>query len=66
MVEDYIDRGMVVAINEVGHILRARTIAESAQSRQVADYLCTIGVDYAQGFYLGRPRVFDAKLTQKP
>jgi hypothetical protein len=57
---------MVVAINEMAHIMGAKTVAEYAHSAQVVEVLGEIGVDYAQGFYLGRPRPLDGELAGRP
>ncbi len=50
---DEVDRAMVKSINEMGHILGLKTIAECADNAQVVDLLKEMGVDYAQGYYLG-------------
>jgi diguanylate cyclase (GGDEF)-like protein/PAS domain S-box-containing protein len=55
IVDDPVDRAMVVAITDVGRIVGVKTVAEYAHSREVADKLWEIGVDYAQGFYFGAP-----------
>ena len=48
-------RPKVAAINQTSHTLGIRTIAEHAHSREIVDGLRELGVDYAQGFFLGRP-----------
>lgn len=50
-----IDRVMVRAINEVGHAMQLKTIAEFVESDAIMDILRDMGVDYAQGFSIGRP-----------
>jgi EAL domain-containing protein (putative c-di-GMP-specific phosphodiesterase class I) len=49
-------RAIVEAINSVGHALGLRTIAECVESRTVLAELREIGVDFAQGYALARPR----------
>ena len=56
MVNDPIDRAMVEAIQRVGSIMGIKTIAESVENEAILDLLKAIGVDYAQGYALGRPR----------
>jgi EAL domain-containing protein (putative c-di-GMP-specific phosphodiesterase class I) len=49
------DLAMVAAINQVGHSLGIQTIAEHVTSPEIAQRLRELGVDYAQGYGLGRP-----------
>jgi EAL domain-containing protein (putative c-di-GMP-specific phosphodiesterase class I) len=51
-----IDREMVKSIHEIGRLMGKRTIAEYADKADVIRELRRIGVDYAQGFEVGRPR----------
>jgi EAL domain-containing protein (putative c-di-GMP-specific phosphodiesterase class I) len=57
IVDDAIDRELVRAINEIGHVMGKRTIAEFVESKEILAALAEIGVDYAQGFELGRPKL---------
>jgi EAL domain-containing protein (putative c-di-GMP-specific phosphodiesterase class I) len=50
-----IDLAMVRSINDIGHVMGKKTIAEFVEDRGVLDLLRSIGVDYAQGFGIGRP-----------
>ena len=56
-----LDLHMVEAINEVGHILGMRTIAECVQEEVALAYLSDIGVDMAQGYFLGEPAPFSRR-----
>lgn len=62
MAEDPIDRALVEAINNVGHVMGKQTIAEFVHNRQVLAALREIGVDYAQGYGVARPRPFEPRL----
>jgi diguanylate cyclase (GGDEF)-like protein/PAS domain S-box-containing protein len=53
---DRADRSMVEAICQVGRALGIKTIAERVETAAVLATLAAIGVDYAQGYYLGEPR----------
>jgi diguanylate cyclase (GGDEF)-like protein len=55
---------MVVAINEVGHAMRLRTIAEFAENEATIARLKEIGVDYVQGYAIGRPVPFGDRLRE--
>ena len=50
---DEVDRTMVKSINAMAHLLGIRTIAESVDDEAAIEQLKSIGVDYAQGYYLG-------------
>jgi EAL domain-containing protein (putative c-di-GMP-specific phosphodiesterase class I) len=52
---DPIDRAMVEAINNIGHVMGIKTIAECVETEAVAEQLCSMGVDYALGYWIGRP-----------
>ncbi len=46
---------MVAAIHEVGHVMGIETVAEWVESEVVIDPLRDIGIEYGQGYALGRP-----------
>lgn len=50
-----IDQAMVRAMNEVAHALGKHTIAEFVEDQETMTLLREFGVDYAQGYYIGRP-----------
>jgi diguanylate cyclase (GGDEF)-like protein/PAS domain S-box-containing protein len=50
-----INLAMVKSINEIGHVMGKKTIAEYVEDKQTVDLLKEIGVDYAQGFIFSRP-----------
>jgi diguanylate cyclase (GGDEF)-like protein/PAS domain S-box-containing protein len=52
---DPTDREIVRSIVEIAHTLGKKTIAEGVESADVLDALRELGVDYAQGYHLGRP-----------
>jgi diguanylate cyclase (GGDEF)-like protein/PAS domain S-box-containing protein len=58
MLVDPIDRAMVVAINDIGHVMEKQTIAEFVEDQHILGALREIGVDYAQGYGLAKPRPF--------
>ena len=56
MTTDPIDLEMVRSINEIGHVMGKKTIAEFVENKDILERLKELGIDYAQGYYLGRPR----------
>ncbi|GJM04530.1 MAG: hypothetical protein DHS20C09_05210 [marine bacterium B5-7] len=53
---DRIDRAMVKSINEIGQIMGKKTIAEFVENDAILQELKKIGVDYAQGYGIAKPR----------
>ena len=62
MADDPIDRAMVEAINSVGHVMGKRTIAEFVDGDRVIRMLREMGVDFAQGYGVGKPQPFGPRL----
>ncbi len=58
MLVDPIDSAMVEAINRIGHVMSKQTIAEFVENDRILASLRRIGVDYAQGFGIARPKPF--------
>ncbi|MDH5649588.1 MAG: EAL domain-containing protein, partial [Gammaproteobacteria bacterium] len=54
-----LDLALVRSINDIGHAIGTRTIAEFVDSQDVMDKLREIGVDYAQGFLIAEPDMMD-------
>jgi diguanylate cyclase (GGDEF)-like protein len=52
---DPIDHAVVEAIQRVGRLMGIKTIAECVEDEAALIALARIGVDYAQGYHLGRP-----------
>ncbi|MEO8039873.1 MAG: EAL domain-containing protein [Betaproteobacteria bacterium] len=62
MADDPIDRAMVEAINNVGHVMGKQTIAEFVDDERVIAILDEIGVDFMQGHGVAMPRPFAPRL----
>jgi Amt family ammonium transporter len=52
---DETDLAMVSSINQVSQIMGIRTVAEHVESKAILEQALKIGVDYAQGYYIGMP-----------
>jgi len=50
-----INRAMVDAINQIGHVMGIQTVCEFVENDRIVQTLREIGVDYLQGYYVGRP-----------
>ena len=55
LVKNQVDQKMVKLIAEIGREAGMRTIAEYVQSGPAFSLLAELGVDYAQGYYVGKP-----------
>ncbi len=53
------DLAMVKSINEIGHFLGKKTIAEFAEDEEIIAILREIGVDYVQGYGIEKPWYLD-------
>lgn len=56
LTDDAMNEEIVRAIHRVGQIMHLRTIAEGVENDETLEALREIGLDYAQGYWLGRPR----------
>ncbi|MBI5782776.1 MAG: EAL domain-containing protein [Gammaproteobacteria bacterium] len=52
-----VDQAMVKAMNEIAHALGKQTVAEFVENEESFKLLAAYGVDFAQGYHLGRPDV---------
>ena len=55
LVSDELDAAMVRSINEVAKLMNKTTVAEFVECETQRDRLKTIGVDYVQGYIVGKP-----------
>lgn len=51
-----ISEAIVSAIVQIAQVKGTETIAEFVENRAILEQLKTMGVDYAQGYYLGKPK----------
>lgn len=55
IINDPIDFSMVNAIKDVGKSMKIKTIAEFVENDEILAILKLIGIDYAQGYGIGKP-----------
>jgi EAL domain-containing protein (putative c-di-GMP-specific phosphodiesterase class I) len=55
MLSNETDAAMVEAINQIGHVMGLKTIAEYVENHAILDAINHLGVDYAQGYGIHRP-----------
>jgi len=56
MLEDEIDCSIVESVNNIGHVAGLRTIAEYVETPDIMEKLKTMGIDFAQGYCIDRPK----------
>lgn len=54
--KEAIDHSMVRSINDIGHVMGIKTVAEFVENQSICDMLETIGVDYLQGYHIHKPQ----------
>lgn len=57
-----IDAAMVKSINEIGHLMELKTIAEFVENDAIKEKVEAIGIDFAQGYGTGKPQPIDSML----
>ena len=57
--KDKNDLLMVKSINEIAHAMGIKTIAEFVERGEILETLREVGVDYAQGYAVGKPLLLD-------
>ncbi len=53
--DDQVARAMVTSINDIGHIMGLKTIAEYVENEAILHDVEVIGIDYAQGYEVMKP-----------
>ena len=59
IVDNEVDKAFVSAINDVAHVMNIETIAEFVESEAIVATLREIGVNYGQGYAIGKPLALD-------
>jgi EAL domain-containing protein (putative c-di-GMP-specific phosphodiesterase class I) len=57
---DPIDHAMVEAINNIGHVMGLRTIAEHVEDEAALAAVRALGIDFAQGYVIEQPHPLPA------
>ncbi len=56
ILHDQNDFNMVKSINQIGHVMGMQTIAEFVEDQATQDRIMSIGIDFVQGYFIGKPR----------
>ena len=66
MVGDDIDHAMVKAINQIGHTMNIKTIAEFVEDEATLEAVRNVGVDYVQGYAIAKPMPVEIAINNRP
>ena len=58
MLNNALDFSIVRAVNQIGHTMGVRTVAEFVENTELLEALRAMGLDYAQGYGISRPQPF--------
>lgn len=64
LLDDPIDAAMVESINQIGHVMNIKTIAEFVENDDIKQRLTELGVDFAQGYGIHKPQMLDEVIAQ--
>lgn len=59
MLINTIDYAMVKSINEIGHVMGLKTVAEFVEDDHILQELTSLGIDYGQGYGIAKPEPFE-------
>ena len=62
ILEDPLNFEMIKSINQIRHVMGLETIAEFVENAQILGKLREVEVDYAQGYYIGKPKPIESLL----
>jgi len=65
MTESEVDHSIISSIHRIAHQSGAKTIAEFVETKAQLEALARIGIDYAQGYSIGRPQPLAHYLEDK-
>lgn len=59
-----VTHAMVKSINEIGHVMGLKTVAEFVENESIYRVLSQLGVDFAQGYFLHKPCALNTVLEE--
>ena len=58
------DKAMIAAINQIGKVMNIDIIAKHVEDMFTLNQLKEVGIDYAQGYYLDKPKHIDKQIEK--
>lgn len=62
--DDPVQEAIVQSVNHIGRMMGRQTIAQCVENRETLERVKEIGVDFSQGYAIGKPRLLH-RITQK-
>lgn len=66
IVTSTVDQAMVRAMNDIAHALDKKTVAEFVEDEAIFQKLIALGIDYGQGYHLGKPALLELDTAHAP
>jgi len=63
--DDPVQEAIVQSVNHIGRMMQRQTIAECIETRETLERIKDIGVDFAQGYAIGKPRLMHRIIRKK-
>ena len=57
LINNKLNREIVQSMHNIAHIMGKETIAEFVESEETANVLIEMGVEYLQGYFIGKPEM---------
>jgi len=64
--DNRISESMVAAITQVAKVMKLKTVAEYVETEETWTLIRELGVDFAQGHFIGKPITLDSVLSDLP
>lgn len=64
ILDDAVSHAIVASINQIGHVMKIKTIAEYVENDSIGSHLELMGIDYLQGYAIAVPVPLGDYLTQ--
>lgn len=65
MLNNPLDLAMVESINQIGHVMNLKTIAEYVESDLLIEKITEMGIDYLQGYAINHPELLNEHIILK-
>ena len=62
LVNNKLNREIVQSMHNIAHIMGKKTVAEFVENKETARILTDMGIDYLQGYYIGKPKITSFEL----
>ena len=63
MLYDRVDKTFVEVINQVGHVMELKTIAEFVENDHILELIKALQIDFAQGYGIDKPKPLSLPLN---